>query len=174
MKAAVTGEGEIQSVLETPCQNTRLLPTAADLQLIREAIFCLVNQERASDGELPLISDAALGNAAQAHSEDMIEEDYFGHVTPGGLQPAERILQAGYLPSPQDGYTVGENIAWETLEGASAKATVAAWIASPDHLENILEARYRDTGIGVVAQAPRYLDTGAQGATYTQDFGARG
>ncbi|HEY7934088.1 MAG TPA: CAP domain-containing protein [Solirubrobacteraceae bacterium] len=181
LQAASTGEGSsspleiaIQSVLETPCQNTRLLPTAANLQLIREAIFCLVNQERARDNEPPLTPNAALQNAAQAHSEDMIAHNYFGHVSPGGLEPAERALNADYIPSPLDGYTIGENIAWglAVANHDTPQTIVAAWISSPDHLENILEARYQDTGIGVIAQLPPYLSHGQPGAVYTQDFGA--
>ncbi len=49
---------------------------------------------------------------------------------------------------------------------------MAAWIASPPHLANILEARYTETGIGVTAGRPRPRRAeGAPGATYAQEFG---
>ncbi|HEY7934092.1 MAG TPA: CAP domain-containing protein [Solirubrobacteraceae bacterium] len=161
----------VRGAAAAPCQNTTLLPTASNLALIREAIFCLVNQERSSHGESPLTLNGSLENAAQAHSDDMVANNYFSHVSPDGLRPAERVLNAGYLPNPKDDYAIGENIAWATLELATPKAILEAWIASPEHLENILEARYTETGIGIEAQAPPGLAQGNAGATYTQDFG---
>ena len=44
-------------------------------------------------------------------------------------------------------------------------------IASPEHIANILDASYRDTGLGVVAAAPASLAQGQSGATYSQEFG---
>src|SRR5438477_162532 len=72
---------------------------------------------------------------------------------------------------PGAGYVIGENLAWGTLNLATPEAIVAAWVASPGHLANILEAEYRDTGIGVVAQVPSSLSGGEPGATYAQEFG---
>jgi uncharacterized protein YkwD len=101
----------------------------------------------------------------------MIEQDYFAHVSPGGETPLERIQAAGYIPNPQAGYAIGENIAWGTLGLATPSAIVAAWIASPEHLANILDASYQDSGIGIVAQAPSSLAGDQAGAMYTQTFG---
>jgi uncharacterized protein YkwD len=42
---------------------------------------------------------------------------------------------------------------------------------SPGHRANILDPRYRDTGIGVSSHAPASLVHGQAGAIYTQDFG---
>lgn len=101
----------------------------------------------------------------------MVSQDYFAHIAPSGLTPLERVRETGYIPSPHDGYTIGENIAWGTLELSTPKAIVAAWIASPEHLANILEADYRDTAVGVAPAAPPSLGHGQQGAVYTQEFG---
>ena len=78
---------------------------------------------------------------------------------------------AGYIYSRQIGYEVGENIAWGTLWLATPRAIVAAWMASPGHRANILDRRYRDTGIGVSPHPPTSLAHGQPGAIYTQDFG---
>jgi hypothetical protein len=40
------------------------------------------------------------------------------------------------------------------------------------HRANILNTDFRDTGLGVVARAPRRYGHGQRGATYTQQFGA--
>ncbi len=69
------------------------------------------------------------------------------------------------------GYEVGENIAWGTLSLATPRAIVAAWMASPAHRANILDANFRETGIGVTPRPPASLAHGQAGAIYTQDFG---
>jgi len=178
LEAATTDEirpnvvAEIEAVLATPCQDTKLLPSPEDLALLADATLCLVNKERASNDEPPLATNSALQASAEAHSVEMVVSDYFSHISPNGLGPAERALAAGYLlTNPLAGYTIGENIAWAASSQATPEAVVAAWISSPDHLENILDASYRDSGIGIVPLAPAILARGRPSATYTQDFG---
>jgi uncharacterized protein YkwD len=161
----------IASVLATPCQNTELAPSPADVELVRAAVMCLINRERAVHLEMPLKPNPELQQAAEGHSAEMVAEDYFQHISPSGLTPVDRVSITGYIPSPLVGYVIGENIAWGTLTLSTPQAIVAAWIASPPHLANILEAQYDDTGIGISPEAPPALADGAPGATYTQDFG---
>ena len=66
---------------------------------------------------------------------------------------------------------IGENLAWGTLSLATPRAIVAAWLASPGHLANILEARYLETGIGVSPAVPVLAERRRPGATYAQEFG---
>jgi uncharacterized protein YkwD len=164
-------EPSIASVLATPCQNTELLPETGNLEQIRAAVLCLVNQERARDDELPLRVSSLLEQAAQGHSEAMVSEDYFAHIAPNGETPVDRVQATGYIPNAEVGYTLGENIAWGTLELATPSAIVAAWIASPEHLANILTSAYLETAIGVETAAPPSLANGQPGAVYTQEFG---
>lgn len=161
----------IASVLATPCENTELTPNPGNLEAIDSATLCLVNQERARNGELPLQPNAQLEQAAQGHSEEMVADDYFAHVAPSGLTPVARVEETGYLPNQQVGYTLGENIAWGTLQLSTPAAIVAAWIASPEHLANILYSPYLDTAIGVAPEAPASLAEGQPGAVYSQEFG---
>jgi uncharacterized protein YkwD len=161
----------IASVLAIPCANTELTPRQENLEAVRVATLCLINQERARNNELPLKVDARLEATAQRHSELMVNEDYFAHVTPAGETPTQRFEAAGYIPNHQVGYVVGENIAWGSLSLATPQAIVAAWIASPEHLANILEASYTETGLGVVAAVPASVSAGQPGAIYTEDFG---
>jgi uncharacterized protein YkwD len=166
-----SGAATIAGVLATPCQNTELTPASGNLEQIDAATLCLVDQERARNGELPLAPNAQLGQAASSHSEDMVAEDYFDHVAPDGETPLDRVQASGYIPNSRVGYTIGENIAWGTLYLATPSAIVSAWIASPEHLANILDGSYRDTAIAVVAAAPASLSEGQAGAVYTQEFG---
>jgi uncharacterized protein YkwD len=161
----------IARVLATPCQNAGLVPEAANIALVREAVLCLINRMRAEHGEIPLEPNAALEAAAESHTEEMLADDYFDHVSPSGLSPVGRDEQTGYIPNSSVGYVIGENLAWGTLSLSTPEAIVAAWAASPGHLANILEGQYLDTGIGVVAAVPASLADGAPGATYAQEFG---
>ncbi len=158
-------------MLATPCQNTELSPAPGNLMEISGATLCLVNQERARNGELPLQVSGQLEEAAQGHSEEMVSENYFAHIAPSGLTPVGRVQDTGYIPNSQAGYTLGENIAWGTLQLSTPSSIVAAWIASPEHLANILYSPYRDTAIGVAPAAPAALAQGQPGAVYTQEFG---
>jgi uncharacterized protein YkwD len=154
------------------CANTDLHPTPSNIALIRSAVFCLVNRERARHGERALRPNMRLRRAAQAHSEGMAEGGYFNHITPGGLTPLARMRAFGYI-SNTTGYEVGENIAYGTLWLATPRAIVAAWMASPGHRANILDARFRDTAVGVSTDLARSLSGGQPGAMYTQDFGVK-
>ena len=158
-------------MLATPCENTELTPDEGNIEAIEAATLCLVNQERARNGEQPLTPNGQLAQAAQGHSEEMISDDYFAHVSPSGLTPVERVEETGYVPNQQVGYTLGENLAWGTLGLSTPSSIVAAWIASPEHLANILYAPYRDTAIGVVPEVPPSFGEGQPGALYSQEFG---
>lgn len=153
------------------CPEAGLRPTSVDLNLIRAAILCLVNRERAAQGERALAPDMRLQHAAQAHTDSMAYRDYFEHDGPRGDTPLSRMRAAGYLYSSQVSYEVGENIGWGTLWEGTPQAVVAAWMASPGHRANILDARFRSTGIGVSTHPPFSLARGQAGAVYTQDFG---
>jgi uncharacterized protein YkwD len=161
----------IAKVLATPCQNTQLLPERGNLPTVRAAVLCLINTERAQNGEEPLATDARLEAAAESHGKEMLALNYFDHVSPSGQTPVQRIRTTGYIPNSEAGYVIGENLAWGTLTLATPQAIVNAWIASPEHLANILESKYRDTGIDVQPQVPESLAEGVEGALYTQEFG---
>jgi uncharacterized protein YkwD len=152
------------------CRGAGLRPTRHNLRLIRAATLCLVNRERSARGERSLRPNRRLMRAARAHSENMALDDYFEHVGPRGQTPLARLRAVGYISS-SGGYEVGENIAWGTLGLATPRAIVAAWMASPGHRANILDPRFRETGIGVSPHPPTSLAHGQPGAIYTQDFG---
>ncbi len=161
----------IAATLATSCQNTQLTPEAGDLGQVRAAVLCLINRKRAESAELPLQSNPQLEQAAEGHCQELISDDYFAHVAPSGETPVDRIRTTGYIPTTSDGYVIGENLAWGTYQLSTPEAIVSAWIASPGHLANILEAQYRETGIGVTPAVPAYLAAGSPGATYAQEFG---
>ena len=153
------------------CTNTDVMPTAGNVAVVNAATLCLVNNVRAQHGLPALREDAKLDASAQRHSNDMVAQDYFEHNGPSGDTPLSRMTDSGYIPNSQVGYEVGENIAWGTLQLATPSAIVTAWVNSPEHLANILNTDYVDTGMAVIAQAAPSLAQGQGGAMYTQDFG---
>ena len=169
--AATRTAATIAEVLETPCQNTELMPEAGNLQLAREAVLCLINRKRAENGESPLVTNAKLQEAAEGHCEELIADDYFAHVSPSGETPVDRIRSTGYIPGPNVGYVIGENLAWGTYQLATPQQIAEAWFASPGHLANILESQYAETGVAITPAVPASLGNGAPGATYAQEFG---
>jgi uncharacterized protein YkwD len=157
--------------IPSSCPGADLRPTEQDLGRVRAAILCLVNRERAGQGERPLAPNKRLEQAAQGHTKGMAYGDYFEHVGPRGETPVSRMRAVGYISSAHVSYEVGENIGWGTLWEATPRAIVAAWMASPGHRANILDARFRDTAVGVSPHPPSSLARGQAGAIYTQDFG---
>jgi len=157
--------------ITSSCPGADLRPTAKDLGRIRAATLCLVNRERAGESERPLAPNKRLEQAAQAHTESMAFGNYLEHDGPRGQTPLSRVRATGYISRAQTGYEVGENIGWGTLWEATPRAIVAAWMASPGHRANILDARFRDTAVGVCSHPPSSLARGQAGAIYTQDFG---
>lgn len=148
------------------------MPAAGNLQQVAAATLCLVNQERSHAGLAPLRDNAKLDQVAREHSQDMTTHDYFDHVSPGGSTPEGRMTAAGYINN-NESWMVGENIAWGSLTLATPQAIVSSWMRSPGHRANILNGRFRDSGMGVSPAVPEAGLTQA-GATYTQDFGVVG
>jgi uncharacterized protein YkwD len=161
----------VSAVHSSECPDADLRPTNEDLERIRVATLCLVNGERTGHGEPALTPDGRLQKSAQGHSEDMASGDYFDHVGPRGDTPLSRMRAVGYVSDPHAGFEVGENIAWATLWLATPRAIVAAWMESPGHRANILDANFRETGVGVSPHPISSLAHGQAGAIYTQDFG---
>ncbi len=152
-----------------PCTNTDLLPSAENLDLVRAAILCLHNQVRAQQSLPTLRDNAKLRKAAVGHSASMVSEGYFDHTDLGGDTFVDRILGAGYAKR-NDGWTLGENLAWGTGDLSTPAGVMQAWMDSPGHKSNILKKAYREVGIGIRLGVPS--DAGV-GATITADFGVK-
>jgi uncharacterized protein YkwD len=145
------------------------MPTADNLPLIRAAVLCLHNQVRAEQGLPALKENSRLDKAALGHSDDMVSEGYFDHTTPAGYTFVDRILSAHYVKR-NDGWTLGENLAWGTGDLSTPDGVMTSWMNSPGHKANILKRAYHEVGIGIHLGVP---SDDTVGATYTLDFGVR-
>jgi uncharacterized protein YkwD len=153
------------------CADASLAPTPSNLDRIRAATLCLVNQERAKVGAGALVEQPQLEAAASGQVADMLARDYYDHVSPDGKDPLDRDTAAGYLRGATQ-YAIGENLAWATGD-ASPLRIVAAWMDSPDHRDNLLSREYRDSGIAVAAAVPAFVASGPPAGLYAQEFGVR-
>lgn len=134
---------------------------------VRRAVICMVNAERRARGLRALRSHKRLQKAAFRHSADMLARGYFAHAGPRGPELARRLRAVRYWPA-----TAGENLAAGTGMLATARATVAAWMASPGHRANMLRPEFREIGVGIVTAFPAPPES--PGATFTANFGRRG
>jgi uncharacterized protein YkwD len=155
---------------QTSCANAATAPTSANTARIRTAVLCLVNEQRTRRGLTPLVANAQLTTAAQRHSDDMVARKYFSHTSADGRMFSQRISAAGYLTGARS-YSLGENIAWGSGSLGTPQKIVAGWMNSAGHRANILNASFRDSGVGVAAGVPVAGYSG--GGTYTHDFGYR-
>lgn len=127
-----------------------------------EQVLALTNVQRQQAGLQPLRLNSALTVAAQAHSEDMAFNDFFGHTSSNGSDIRDRATQAGY-----DYALVAENVG---VGYATPTGIVQAWMNSPEHRANILYPDLQELGVGFYFLPS---DTGNVNYRYywTQDFG---
>ena len=130
----------------------------------------LHNATRAKNGLPAFCVHPILQKAARAHSQDMINKDYFSHTSPSGETSSARLKRYGYTPISGRYWTVGENIAYNHKTGvASADAVHSQWMNSTGHRSNILNSKFKQIGIGAV-----YGDyKGSNVTMWTANFGSR-
>ena len=105
-----------------------------------EEVCRITNRERAKLNLTPLELETQRTLVAQAHSEDMADRNFFNHENPEGLDPFDRLANAGIT------YTsAAENIAVGQI---TATQVVADWMKSSGHRANILNSKFARVGIG--------------------------
>ena len=102
----------------------------------------LTNSERVSAGLDPLKINQRLIQAAEKKALDMLNKDYFDHVSPIGTSPWFWFQNAGYKY-----VTAGENLARDFTDSVYLHD---AWMNSSSHRSNILSDNYEEIGIAVV------------------------
>lgn len=107
-------------------------------------VIRLVNEIRKQNGLQPLTANWELSRVARYKSQDMVDKRYFSHTSPTYGTPFQMIKAFGLSYR-----TAGENIAYGY---ATPKAVVDGWMNSSGHRANILNASYKQIGVGYVAQ----------------------
>jgi len=101
------------------------------------------NAYRVSKGLSVVAWDSRLGAVALAHSQDMVDNNYFSHTDLNGLSPGDRMRAAGVVLSYW-----GENIAgppWQPGE-----TPLQRWLSDTAHKTNIENPIWTHEGVGEV------------------------
>ena len=128
---------EIPETPETPDAPEVETPDAsADAYAVE--VVRLVNEERAKQGLSALQMDAGVTAAAQVRAREIVST--FSHTRPDGRKCFTALDEAGVRYRG-----AGENIAYGQ---PSPAAVVNAWMNSPGHRANILNANFTTIGVG--------------------------
>lgn len=121
-----------------------LTPTTAHLSTITDArMVQLTNEARQKNGLPPLTVNEKLTQAALLKGQDMLQHQYFAHISPSGVTPWFWMQKTQYQ------YEVaGENLA---IDFTDADKVVQAWLNSPSHRANLLNPAYKETGLAVIS-----------------------
>ena len=145
------------------CRGAKVPAGKLSADQAKVTMTCLINHMRRHHHLHRVRGNIPLGIAAQQHSDAMNAKDFFSHDGDG--TPGSRTAGAGF-----HGASVGETLAFGSGSRGSPKATVRAWLHSPEHRGILLMRRWRQIGIGVSFGSPLGPDVSSE-ATYTADLG---
>jgi len=120
-------------------------PAVVDSPEARDAkvheFVTLVNRHRQRVGCPALTWDPRVAAVAQAHSSDMLANNFYSHENRRGQSPFDRLSAAGV------GFArAAENI---SRGQTTAQQALNTWLGSSGHRRNIEECRYTHHGVGL-------------------------
>jgi uncharacterized protein YkwD len=121
---------------------TSIRPT--DYNLEKKA-FNLINNIRIEMGLKKLIWSDRLNNLARQHSENMAKYSFFSHYGLNGRTIGDRATDFGV----DNWSAIGENIAFNRGIENPVEFAVERWMLSSGHRKNLLNNRWKETGIGI-------------------------
>lgn len=144
-----------EEIVPSPTIPEKKITTPGPLKVIRDAILGekqslltkkgvidLTNNERVAQGLSKLSENSKLDSSAEAKVDDMFANQYFEHISPTGVGVDNLAENVHY-----EYIVVGENLALGNFK--DDQAVVTAWMKSPGHRANILNARYQEIGVAV-------------------------
>ncbi len=114
-------------------------------------VVSATNNERIKAGLPTLSYSEKLADAARRKADNMFSENYWAHNSPSGKSPWTWFKAVGY-----NYLYAGENLA---KDFGSTDRMVSAWMASPTHRDNIVNAKYSEIGLAVVPGTIEGKDT---------------
>ena len=128
------------------------------------AIVRAINRQRARHGLAKVRTSRRLARAADFHSWEMLDADYFAHESRDGGSFDRRVRRYAKHRS------LGETLAMLSGCGrGAARRVVNMWMDSPGHRAVLLSSRYRRIGIGKRAGSLG----GRRACLVTADFASR-
>lgn len=123
-----------------PPQLPEAFETPADNDLAEQAMLNIINRTRSQNGAPPLSMDPRITAVARKHSEDMLKNKFFAHVSPRYGDLKDRFARGGLIAK-----RFAENL-------ASNRSLIEAHqglMDSPGHRRNILDPDMSLIGIGI-------------------------
>lgn len=138
----VSGKSISYTAYNQDSTDQAIVPSRSIAEMSVQEMFDLVNAFRLSKSLTGLSYNSELDSAAQKRADDMAATGNFSHTdASGNFIYKSAIKNSGYVASYE-----GENLA----EGfQTSQDVVTAWINSPEHLANIVNKHYTDTGFGI-------------------------
>jgi uncharacterized protein YkwD len=120
------------------------LSASASASSLERRAFNLINAQRIANGESPLVWDAELCRMAREHSENMARMGFLDHAGPDG------DMRTRARDNNIRGWSaMGENIAYNQGFDDPAAFAVERWMRSSKHRDNILNASFTRSGVGI-------------------------
>jgi uncharacterized protein YkwD len=144
--------GMLMSIL--PAGMTMAAGTAvnrAEWAVLRE-----INRVRENNGLTGLRMAGGVRGVAGDRSQSMKRLDYFGHVSPNGIDAGD-MLRARGIPHSYWGEVIGWTVNMDLEYGA--RWMVDWWKNSPTHRDLILAQRFNYAGVGIVLDGEKILWT---------------
>jgi uncharacterized protein YkwD len=117
---------------------------------VERRIYQLTNAVRRKHHLSPLDKDNSLVATARAHSDDMLERNFFSHVNPDGKTPQKRIAPAYSRTIARAGENIWGGHGYDYSDSQlMARVIVDSWVSSPGHRANLLNPSYTHLGVGV-------------------------
>jgi uncharacterized protein YkwD len=120
--------------------------------LAKESITELTNEARSLNGLTDLTENDLLDTVAEERAKDMLDKQYFAHVSPTGEQASDVAQRVGYRYK-----IIAENIAQGLF--LTNQKLIDGWMQSPGHRKNILSSNVREIGVSVVKGKMHGADT---------------
>lgn len=108
-------------------------------EIISSVLVEQTNENRVTLGINELKVNPILEEAARLKATDMATRSYFAHTSPDGISPWSWLEAVGY-----SFLTAGENLAVNFVD---SEDVTNAWMASPGHKANIVNANFTEIGI---------------------------
>lgn len=130
--------------LNSPSLNTSPI---SNISTARTEMLNLINAARFSEGVNKVEISDAINPIAQAHAQNMADNNFFGHTDPQGRGPDERRKNAGYPAS------IRENLG----KAADVEGIHMGLLRSPVHRDAIIDPTMTRVGIGFAKNSEGYL-----------------
>lgn len=111
--------------------------------LTQAGVIQWTNIERQKQGLPALRESQELNESSLVKTQDMLDKQYFGHISPAGQGVGDLANEVSY-----EFIAIGENLALGDFE--NDEKLLQGWMQSPGHRENILSSHYQEIGVAVL------------------------